>query len=381
MNESTALPEADELLLPGSAGSRIIYWMIILMIAGGLTSLPFIVVDITAQAEGIIRPGTERTAVRSMVNGLIDSVHFRDGDYIERGTLIATVVNNTAATQMRNTDAEIRQKEQWIDDLNILVQSDTLSSVTLSSLVSPYYIQSAGRYQYESEDRLATLRKVDKEMRTTTSLYNDKIISLKEYDDKSTEASKQLLTYQAFRKAQMEAWQIDLARIRSELMQLKTNRNQQVEEQTRFQVKAPVSGTLMGLRSWHSGSVISPGEILCEVSPEGELIAECYLMTRHIAFVQPGQKVSFRVEAFDQNYFSVLTGIVTSVDNDYTLSDNKPVYTVRCKLNTQTLSLNNSYHSHLKKGLSVQARFIITQRKLSELLFDKLSDWLNPTGN
>ena len=33
---------------------------------------------------------------------------------------------------------------------------------------------------------------------------------------------------------------------------------------------------------------------------------------------------------------------------------------------------------HIKKGMTLQARFYVTRRTLFQLLYDKADDWLNP---
>lgn len=38
----------------------------------------------------------------------------------------------------------------------------------------------------------------------------------------------------------------------------------------------------------------------------------------------------------------------------------------------------NGYKGYLKKGMTLQARFIITERTLWQLLYDKVDDWINP---
>ena len=41
-------------------------------------------------------------------------------------------------------------------------------------------------------------------------------------------------------------------------------------------------------------------------------------------------------------------------------------------------SLKNGYSRPLKKGMTLQARFVITKRSLWQLVYDKIDNWLNP---
>jgi len=40
--------------------------------------------------------------------------------------------------------------------------------------------------------------------------------------------------------------------------------------------------------------------------------------------------------------------------------------------------LKNGYEGKLKKGVTLQARFVVTERSLWQLLYDKVDDWVNP---
>ncbi len=74
-------------------------------------------------------------------------------------------------------------------------------------------------------------------------------------------------------------------------------------------------------------------------------------------------------------------GKVASIDNDFTVINNEPAFKVRCVFNQSQLHLKNGYTGHLKKGLTLQANFIIANRTLWQLLFDNINDWINPSAH
>jgi membrane fusion protein, peptide pheromone/bacteriocin exporter len=123
---------------------------------------------------------------------------------------------------------------------------------------------------------------------------------------------------------------------------------------------------------------VQAGEVLAIISPGAALIAECYINTRDIGLLKLNQPAIFQVDAFDYNYFGILTGKILSIDSDFTVIDNKPAFKVRCILNSSQLYLRNGFTGEIKKGMTLQARFAVTRRSLWQLLFDKIDDWLNP---
>lgn len=78
----------------------------------------------------------------------------------------------------------------------------------------------------------------------------------------------------------------------------------------------------------------------------------------------------------------MIEGRVTDVGRDYVLlSEKQPVFKVRCRLNRSYLQLKNGYRGNLRKSMAVRARFLLAERSLWQMLFDKADDWLNPTQN
>jgi membrane fusion protein, peptide pheromone/bacteriocin exporter len=57
------------------------------------------------------------------------------------------------------------------------------------------------------------------------------------------------------------------------------------------------------------------------------------------------------------------------------------LFKIKCRLLSDHLSLRNGYRGRLKKGMTVQARFIIAKRSLWQLLYDKADNWVNPYAN
>ena len=50
------------------------------------------------------------------------------------------------------------------------------------------------------------------------------------------------------------------------------------------------------------------------------------------------------------------------------------------ELDRTELQLRNGFTGRLKKGMTLQARFMVTERTLFQLLRDDVNDWLNPVA-
>ncbi len=145
-----------------------------------------------------------------------------------------------------------------------------------------------------------------------------------------------------------------------------------------IEIRAPVSGTLRELNVRFPGKSVQAGEIICTLNTSAQLMGECFVSSKDIGFLRTGQSVKFQFDAFNYVYFGTGSGIIYSIDSNYILLNNIPLFKVTCTLNERTLRLTNGYVGELRKGMSFQARFITCNRSLWQLLYDRLDDWLNP---
>lgn len=356
-----------------------LYWTLIAIIIFCLIVLPLIHITIAITTQGITRPIQERTELKSIIGGIIDTIYYYEGSSIKKGATLISIKDPTTKSKRIRNNFEINQHGNFIHDLLLLTSAEPNESL-IPRLQSPLYKEQLSRYLHQKNDQDATLKKVTRELNTNTTLLNAKVITQKEFFDTQVQFDKTTSTYKAFKVEQQGNWQQDLVRYNLELSQYKEEQNQVNTDASYYKVRAPVSGTLQGINTLYSGGLIQPNETLCTISPNGELIGECYVSTKDIGLVKPGQVVRFQVDAFNYNYFGILTGKVQTIDNDFTIVNNNTLFKVRCQFDDIQLHLKNGFKGQLKKGLTFQARFIIGNRTLWQLLWDSMDDWLNPTA-
>lgn len=361
-----------------SKTSRSIYLIILFGILFAFASAPFIYTTISIRSSGIVRPLNERVEMKSIVSGLIDSVYYRDGDSVHQGEVLLRIQDPSSKVKLKTTEFEIKQKQLLIRDLNYLTKYYNLTDKDIEKIITPIYKDQLSRYLHQKESQEASLRKSSEELSINNKLATDKVISRKELFDSKNNDEKLRSAFNAFIRDQQSIWQQELDRY-----QIEVSKNQQDLELIKSEASnnfiiAPINGIIQGLTSKYVGGYIQANESICNISPNDSLIGECYVQTKDIGLLKIGQAIQYQIEAFDYNYFGFLSGKILTIDNDYTILNNTPVYKVRCGFDKSNLSLKNGFKGVLKKGLKFQARFSIANRNLWQLLFDKLDDWINP---
>ncbi|MDP1842004.1 MAG: HlyD family efflux transporter periplasmic adaptor subunit [Sediminibacterium sp.] len=359
---------------------RLFYSFLSIFILIAIFFLTKIFLDISIKSKGIIRPDNERTEIKSSQTGIIENIFVKEGASVKAGDILLSIKDpNTKSKKILN-QYELVQRNEFIHDLVILLKQIKHSENDLKILISPVYKEQLSRFLFQKEQQQAALKKANQELEMNTSLANEKVISKKEFFDIQNNQERILSAYNAFIREQMSTWQQELVKYKLESSQYQLQSNQINSDASFYSVRASTAGIVQGINTKYAGGAITVNETVCTISPEGDLIGECYVPSRDIGLLKFGQDVRYQIEAFDYNYFGVLTGKIISIDNDFSVINNTPIFKVRCSFDSTQLLLKNGYKGNLKKGLNFQARFIVARRSLWQLLFDNLNDWLNPNA-
>lgn len=360
--------------------SQLLYTSVLLAMTAAIISLPFIYVDVSVQASGLIRPVAERSEVRTTASGTVAVLWVQDNQIVRAGQPLLRLKTDITDTKLRLLTTQQTQKRAYIHDLEELTRLTDNSLFSATGLISPLYRQQFEQFHYLAQENLQTQQKRQRELDVNRQLYADKVIPRLEFEDKEFAYKTVVAQYRTLVERQRSEWQTALAEHRLAMTDLIGQERQLKQEQAFSTIKAPVGGTISQLSGRYVGSFVQAGEIVGTISPDSTLIVECYATPKDIGLLRIGQKARFQIAAFNYNQWGLLEGQILDVANDFVLIENQPVFKVRCRLNQNFLTLKNSYRGYLKKGMTVQARFIVTRRSLFELLYDKADDWLNPVN-
>jgi HlyD family secretion protein len=358
------------------AGSGI-YRLILLLIIFTIAVLPFIKTTVSVTASGIIRPVEERTELKPVLSGTIDSILVKEGELVQKGQLIAVLRNEISRPKQLQQEFEYNQRKLFVRDLERITSAADLTNLTLQS---PLYRQQVSKVVFELSKLEAAIRKVQHEKRINDQLLKERIIAPKEQFDKEIEAQTLQAALNAYKNEQLAGWQLDLQRYKLELSQYAVQKQLLETDARNHYIYAPIAGVVQNINTRYKGGFISSGETICLLSPAAQLIGECYVSTKDVGLLKVGLPARFQIHAFHYNYFGLVTGKVISIADDYSIIENRPLFKVRCSFDASRLNLKNGYSGELKKGLTFQSRFVVAERTLWQLLFDKVDDWFNPTA-
>ena len=82
-------------------------------------------------------------------------------------------------------------------------------------------------------------------------------------------------------------------------------------------LRAPINGTVQASAVTTIGQVVTTGQQLMDVVPNGDrLQIQAYVLNEDIGFVQPGQPVNVKIDAFPYSRYGSIDGTVVKLAND-----------------------------------------------------------------
>ena len=355
--------------------SKIIYGIILLALISALISLPFIKVTIYNTSQGLIRPDKERILLQSSNSGKVILHQLKNNLQVNKGDTLL-LINNLAITQkISTTESLLTETKSFVGDLRLLSSQKRI----VNELQSLKYKQEFNFYKQKLSELNTRFQKIKEDYNRSQKLFDKGVIAKVELNNSKLAYDLSLNAIHQYKKQQNSSWQAALVNFQNQLKELENNQVQLEETNNLTIIKSPVTGTLLNVKGIEKGSFIQNGIQLAEISPKSDLIVECYISPTDIGLLKKQNKVNFQESAFNYNQWGLANGKIQEIGNDIQMINNTPMFKVLCSLDQNFLQLKNGFKGQLKKGMTVNARFEITERSLFDLLYDKMDDWLNPT--
>jgi HlyD family secretion protein len=358
------------------------YRLLLVGVIGALASLPFIKVDVSVRAPGMVRPAAERIELRLAASGRIEQVLVRDNESVEAGQALVILASTDLNERLARNRALQADRREAMADLAGLV-----SAVTSAGEMKEEQFQTSALRQEHSQylvqraaGRRAAIR-AQNELDRITTLAGKGIVTQQELDNARYEQERQQSELRMVQEQALSRWQ---ARLRDEgttLADLASEEQRLNEERSHYSLRAPAGGVLLGFTGWNPGTYVTAGQVVGMISPDAKLIVETQVASHDIGLVQPGQRVRLQVDAYPYTEWGMIDGVVSSISGDWIASGSggsAPGFKVMVRPEALRLNLSNGIHADLKKGLTLSARFLVARRSLLQLLYDDASAWLNP---
>lgn len=376
MNHYDIENSLENLIIKNRVKGSTFYIFILLIVLGGILSLPFIYVDVSSRAPGFVRPLGDNVPIISLVSGNIQKINLKNNKTVLKGDTLLMINPQSINSQVSlNVDFQ-KQLQQNIADLDHMMNGESNSYIKL-----PHNQSELEKYLAQKKELISRVRAATQIFQRNKKLFIDHVIpqsDFEKYEDEKIVAEEALAS---FEKKQLAQWQ----QTKKEMVQATKNyqgdqRKFEIEKKN-YLIISPISGTIVNFKGFEASSTLGAATQLAEISPDNPLIVECQVNPKDIGLIKIGQPVRLQMDAFNYNQWGFLEAKVFEIDHHPVINNNEIFFRVKCSLTQHKLVLKNGYTAEVQKGMSLVARFIITKRSLYQLLFDKVDSWLNPSVN
>ncbi|TAJ02914.1 HlyD family type I secretion periplasmic adaptor subunit [Pectobacterium versatile] len=410
-------------------------WLLVLAGFGGfLLWALFAPLDKGVMVNGSVVISGNRKVVQHNQGGIVDKIQMKDGDRVEAGQVLLTLNEVDARSASEGLDGQYLQlvaregrllaEQQRLSDMVITprlqpladkpemrvitaLQRDLLHSRQQSlkleaegmrssiagmeaSLSAQRQVMTSKQKQRETlEQQLQGLRSLAAEnyVPRNKMLENERLLAQLNGDiaqlagdinrTRRDIEQQTLLIAQRQQEYDKEV-NSELADVRALLSDVGSKKEKADFNLANIQMRAPVSGTVVGLKVFTEGGVIAPGQTLLEIVPDDQpLFVDARLPVELVDKVWPGLPVELQFVAFNQSTTPRVAGTVELLSADRLLDerDGSPYYSLRVQVDEAGKRALEGLE--VKPGMPVQGFVRTGERSFVNYLFKPLMDRLH----
>jgi membrane fusion protein len=354
------------------------------------------------RVEGYLALDAGAARILAPAAGMLAELLVTEGQDVAAGTPIARV-SLERATMSGATPSELVQRELRGRADSLESEQETARRAAEQQMSQLKLRMTALRSELEQADLEIKLQEsritsARDELRRTEQLVRDSFLSESALTPKNNDLLEQQSKLQTLRRnrgalerelattrAELEA--IDF-KLKQQLDQLARQRSQVqqdlVQEEARREtvITAPIAGTVTNI-AVSRGESLGTDVPIATILPRGSgLRAQLLVPTRAIGFIQPGNPVVLRYEAFPFQRFGQFRGAVENVGRSVwsggerigPLTAREPVYRIDVKLERQTVPTGEQ-ETPLRPGMLLSADILLEKRTVFEWVFEPVLEW------
>ena len=321
----------ESLLIQTTPGSRLVMYLIVAVLTGGLVWAHYARVEEITQGEARVISKSREQIIQSLEGGILSQMDVREGDVVEKGQVLLKIDSTRAQASYRETlskviglkasisrlRAEAYQQPLQFDDM---VKAD---KVVMEQEIQAYNARKSALNQsvnglQRSYDLSARELRLAEPLSARGLMSEVELLRMRrQANEIKTQIIERTNRYQAEASAELAKFELELSQTSESLV----GRADVVERTT---LTAPVRGTVKNIRVNTRGGVIQPGEHILEISPlEDQLLVEGKIRPADVAFLHPGLAAMVKISAYDYSIYGGLKGKVQYISPDTLKDDQK----------------------------------------------------------
>ncbi len=416
--ETEFLPAALELEeTPASPAGRLMIWTIVLLFTSGIAWASMGQLDIVTVATGKIIASGHSKQIQAMDIGTVKAIHVQEGQAVRKGDVLIELDDRSARADEQRLSNEKQLLQKEIERLDSLLD---MVNGSIDSADETGHLDQLGHAQWQeysdSRQSLISIREKleveQKSLQTQVEKYRKLLpIVSKKADNFKKLSNRKLLAEQQYLEAEQQRIEVVhelktlyarseenmagvkeaedrlqqyISEFKRSLLQkqdetqhgIQVIQQELVKADRRIKLQtllAPVDGVVQQLVMHTVGGVVSPAQVLMIVVPQqANLEVEAFVENRDIGFVEAGQQVEVKIEAFPFTRYGVIRGEITHLSRDAIADEHKGlIYKAQIALHDNQVMVNGRAVA-LSPGMNVTAETKTGKRRMIEYFLSPL---------
>ncbi|WP_312242316.1 HlyD family type I secretion periplasmic adaptor subunit [Pantoea sp.] len=304
-----------------------LYLIMAITISAGVWAWFAQVEEITL-GEGTVIPASKEKVVQSLEGGILEELHVREGEIVEKGATLAKIDPTRAKAIYREGISKIEGLKGTISRLRaeaynapLAFPDDVKSNISIVNNETQAWAARKKMLAESTATQRNSLKLAENEINLSAPLVSKGLMSEVELLRMKRQANDlRLQIAERENKFRADA-NSELVKYESELAQTSENLTARADIMNRTTIVAPVRGTVNSIKVTTLGGVIPQGgEIMTIIPLEDQLLIETHIKPGDVAFLRPGLSATVKITAYDYSIYGALKGVIESISPD-TLKD------------------------------------------------------------
>lgn len=351
----------------------------------------------TERAIGIVSSAGTSARINAPGAGVLTRLYVREGQTVKAGEPLAVVSTERIdvdgiSVDDGTVDSLNRELESLANRLDVLAPTIALQRQGLearlvalnSNRLAEYAAENAAaerlRLAQGSLERMTPVAGKGFISGETMRRRQEEVITLSEARSEAQSRQASLAAQMDGLRAELRALPYTLVQQRGELLSqiARVRRDRDMSAAQRgYLIRAAVGGVVTALQI-HQGQAVDQRAALMTIAPvDGAVHAELYVPSRAIGFIQPGQRVRLRYDAFPYQRFGTGSGSVRDVsravlrpeDIQAAVQVKEPMYRVTVTLDRPWLDAYRRRHP-IQPGMALSADIVLEERSFGAWLME-----------
>ncbi|MBT3260915.1 HlyD family type I secretion periplasmic adaptor subunit [bacterium] len=407
---------------PAAPLGRMIFWLIVFLLAFFILWLWFGKVDIVVTGRGKLVPAGNIKMIQPISNGVVSKILIKEGDFVKKGQVLIEIDPSTTLPELKFLEEKLVKLEVESSRLEAiithkkfrpnktkkdLIQTQTqLYTATLQAFKKQLEIKKLelGKTKAKSQTVEAKIKNVTELLKIAQNkearlVYVSDIIAMEEMEKAYLEriaytynleelahdkqglwlAQKQVLAEMLYLKA---AFNKEILKEYSDTLNEDLQLKSKIEESTFINAKqrivAPEAGYINEIFIYTEGGVVSGGQKLMTLVPkEAPLIVKVDILNKDIGFIKIGMPVSVKIDTFNFQKYGLIEGKVIYISKDSIEKEKIGiVYNVDIEPGKLGLKVDGK-KTVLQPGMTLSAEVNIGERRIIEFFIYPLVKYLD----